>query len=111
MNGEECGIVRDMDPTNPEGTNISRHCRRRFMEWTAKKKVTQNTVDWIKEYSNELNTLIDEDGLGGAQSIDVFPNMMKGNFTTSLTGIYYNISNNKYNVDLGTVISTASCLR
>jgi len=49
------------------------------MEWTAKKNVTQNTLDWIKEYSSELNVLIEQDGLGGAKSIETFPHLMKGN--------------------------------
>ena len=48
------------------------------MEWTAKKLVTDKTVELIRQESVDLNSIILEEGKNGTKPIGTFPFFMKG---------------------------------
>ena len=62
MSEHELGIIRNLDPKNPASTAIFRNCRKRFMEWTARKNVTLFTVDRVRAEALDLNTILKKYG-------------------------------------------------
>ena len=77
MSEHELGIIRNLDPKNPASTSIFRNCRKRFMEWTARKNVTLFTVDRVRAEALDLNALLKKYGENGEKSIESFPYFMR----------------------------------
>ena len=65
LSGDEIGLLRDLDPKNPDSTAKFRHGRRRVMEYTAKKDVTKQTIDFISEVGDELTDFLKKAGDNG----------------------------------------------
>ena len=71
LSGDEIGLLRDLDPNDPDSTAKFRHGRRRVMEYTAKKDVTKETIYFIGEVGDELTEFIKKAGdKGVGQHID-----------------------------------------
>ena len=66
LSGDEIGLLRDLDPKNPDSTAKFRHGRRRVMEYTAKKDVTKQTIDFISEVGDELTDFLKKAGDNGS---------------------------------------------
>ena len=65
LSGDEIGLLRDLDPKDPDSTAKFRHGRRRVMEYTAKKDVTKQTIDFISEVGDELTEFLKKAGNKG----------------------------------------------
>ena len=77
MSEHELGIIRNLDPKNPASTAIFRNCRKRFMEWTARKNVTLFTVDRVRAEALDLNNILKKYGENGEKSIESFSYFMR----------------------------------